>query len=155
MLLARASAATWTRRFNALHYETSTATMNSDARSRTSSRAPSCLSDSATSGCARMVALLCFFVGHLRRPLCRQQFLVLLSQFCSILNFQLKFQVLFVARPVRARPSCEFHLKFLRTICLSSFQVCLRTLLQPHSRGLSDKFKFKFLFKFRRTFYLS
>jgi hypothetical protein len=44
-----------------------------------------------------MVALLCFFVRHLRRPLCRQQFLVLLSKFCCILNFQLKFQVLFVA----------------------------------------------------------
>ena len=60
-----------------------------------------------------------------------------------------------LARSVRPRPSFEFHLKFLRTNCLSSFQVCLRNLLQPHSRGLSDKFKFKFVFKFRRTFDLS
>ena len=38
-------------------------------------------------------------------------------------------------------------------VILSSFQVYSRILLHPYSRELANKFKF--IFKFRRTFYLS
>ena len=97
-----------------------------------------------------MVTLLCFSVRHLRRPLRRQQFLVLLSKFCCTLIFQpkFKFQVQFVARSVRPRPSSEIHLKFLRTPCLSLFRVYSRILLHPHRRELSSKFQFEFQVQF-------
>ena len=68
-------------------------------------------------------------------------------------KFQFEFQVQFVARSVRPRPSSEIHLKFLRTPCLSLFRVYSRTLLHPSSREPSSKFKF--LFKFRRTLFLT
>jgi len=70
-------------------------------------------------------------------------------------KFQFEFQVQFVARSVRPRPSSEILLKFQRTFCLSLFRVYSRTLLHPHRRELSSKFQFKFKFKFRRTFFLS
>ena len=47
----------------------------------------------------------------------------------------------------------DFYITFQRTFCLSSCRVYSRILLHPHRRELS--IKFKFLFKFRRTFYLS